>query len=73
MTQMEGFGASESRYCPGDRRRLNLPASPRVRVNVRRALRPGGRLLVVETVIPPGNDPNFGKLLDLNMLFKETP
>ena len=43
---MEGFGASESRYCPGDRRRLNLPASPRVRVNVRRALRPGSSLVV---------------------------
>jgi len=26
------------------------------------------RLLVLETVIPPGNDPMFGKLLDLNML-----
>ncbi len=36
--------------------------------NVRRAMRPNGRLLVVEGVIPPGNDPNFGKLLDLNML-----
>jgi O-methyltransferase domain/Dimerisation domain len=27
-----------------------------------------GRLLVVESVIPPGNDPFFGKLLDLTML-----
>jgi hypothetical protein len=27
-----------------------------------------GKLLVLETVIPPGNDPMFGKLLDLNML-----
>ncbi len=27
-----------------------------------------GRVLVLETVIPPGNDPMFGKLLDLNML-----
>jgi len=27
-----------------------------------------GRLLVVEGVIPPGNDPCFGKLLDLTML-----
>ena len=27
-----------------------------------------GRLLVVEGVIPPGNDPSFGKLLDLTML-----
>jgi hypothetical protein len=27
-----------------------------------------GRVLVLETVIPPGNAPMFGKLLDLNML-----
>jgi hypothetical protein len=37
--------------------------------NVRRALgKARGRLLVVETVIPPGNEPSFGKLLDLNTL-----
>ena len=36
--------------------------------NVRKVLKPEGRLLVVESIIPPGNDPNFGKLLDLNML-----
>ena len=29
---------------------------------------PGGRVLIVEPVIPPGNDPFPGKLLDLNML-----
>jgi hypothetical protein len=29
---------------------------------------PGGRVLVVEHVIQPGNRPDFGKLLDLNML-----
>ena len=28
----------------------------------------GARLLVVEHVLPPGNEPSFGKLLDLNML-----
>jgi hypothetical protein len=28
----------------------------------------GGKLLVVESVIPPGNEPSFGKLLDLTML-----
>ena len=27
-----------------------------------------GRLLVIEGVIPPGNEPSFGKLLDLTML-----
>jgi hypothetical protein len=28
----------------------------------------GARLLVVEHVLPPGDEPSFGKLLDLNML-----
>ncbi|MBI3839361.1 MAG: methyltransferase [Planctomycetia bacterium] len=36
--------------------------------NVRRTIGPAGRLLLVESVIPPGNDPSFAKLLDLNML-----
>ena len=36
--------------------------------NVKRVIGKEGRLLVVEGVIPPGNDPNFGKLLDLTML-----
>jgi len=36
--------------------------------NCRRAVKPGGRVLVVETVIPPGNEPSFGKWLDLMML-----
>ena len=36
--------------------------------NVRRAMGEGARLLVVEGVIPPGNEPSFGKLLDLTML-----
>ncbi len=36
--------------------------------NVRRAMGEEGRVLVVESVIPPGNDPCFGKLLDLTML-----
>lgn len=35
---------------------------------VRRAIPPHGKLLVIETVIPPGNDPGFAKLLDLTML-----
>ncbi|MEB3168001.1 MAG: methyltransferase [Synechococcaceae cyanobacterium] len=35
---------------------------------IRAALEPGGKLLIVEQVIPPGNDPFPGKLLDLNML-----
>ena len=36
--------------------------------NCRRAMAPKGRVLVVDTVIPPGNDPHWGKLLDINML-----
>jgi hypothetical protein len=34
----------------------------------RQAMTPAARLLIVESVIPPGNGPFFGKLLDLNML-----
>jgi hypothetical protein len=34
----------------------------------RQAMTPGGRVLVVEHVIAPGNGPDFGKLLDVNML-----
>ena len=34
----------------------------------RQAMRPGGKLLVLENVIPPGNTPSFGKLADLAML-----
>ncbi len=32
------------------------------------ALQPGGKLLIVDAVIPPGNRAHFGKLLDLEML-----
>lgn len=34
----------------------------------RRAMNPAGRVLVVEMVIQPGNEPGFGKWLDLMML-----
>ena len=36
--------------------------------NCRRAVGPSGRVLLAEMVIPPGNDPHVGKLLDLEML-----
>ena len=36
--------------------------------NCRKAMNPGGKILIVETVIPDGNEPNFGKWLDLMML-----
>jgi len=40
----------------------------RILENVRREMHEDGRLLVIESVIPPGNEPFFGKLLDLAML-----
>lgn len=36
--------------------------------NCRAALPAGGRLLLVENVVPPGNEPSFAKWLDLLML-----
>ncbi len=36
--------------------------------NCRAAMNAKGRVLVVDNVIPPGNDPNWGKLLDIQML-----
>jgi predicted O-methyltransferase YrrM len=36
--------------------------------NVRRAIRPEGKLLVIEAVVPPGNTPSPSKFLDVNML-----
>jgi hypothetical protein len=34
----------------------------------RKGVNPGGKLLVADSVIQPGNDPDFGKILDLEML-----
>jgi hypothetical protein len=36
--------------------------------HIRASMAPGGRVLILEQVIPPGNAPFPGKLLDLNML-----
>ena len=36
--------------------------------NCRQAMTARARLLLIEAVIPPGNDPSLGKLMDLNML-----
>ena len=36
--------------------------------NCHAAMRESDRLLVVESVIPPGNEPSFGKWLDLTMM-----
>jgi hypothetical protein len=36
--------------------------------NCRKAMNEGGKVLVVEMVLPEGNEPSFGKFLDLQML-----
>jgi hypothetical protein len=36
--------------------------------NCRRAMKPGSRLLIIEMVLPPGDAPHPGKLLDMMML-----
>ena len=36
--------------------------------NVKRAMKPGSRVLLVEAVIAEGNQQDFGKLIDLEML-----
>jgi len=36
--------------------------------NCRQAMNPDGRLLLVETVIPPGDEPHPGKMLDMVMM-----
>ena len=40
----------------------------RILTNCAEAMEPGGKVLIVESVIPTGNDPCFGKWLDLMML-----
>jgi hypothetical protein len=40
----------------------------RILENCRSAMAPGGRVLIVEHVIPKGNAADFGKLLDVNMM-----
>ena len=37
-------------------------------LNCKRAMRPDGKILVVEQVLSPANEPSFGKWLDLHML-----
>ncbi|MFI5011007.1 MAG: methyltransferase [Hyphomicrobiales bacterium] len=36
--------------------------------HVRKAMKPDGRLLIVEMVLPPGDAPHPGKMLDMVML-----
>jgi SAM-dependent methyltransferase len=42
--------------------------SSKILGNIRRAIDPGGRLVVVEIVLPPMNEPHIGPLIDLNMM-----
>lgn len=36
--------------------------------NIHRAMAPGGKLLVLEQIVPAGNTPSFSKFIDINML-----
>jgi len=36
--------------------------------NCRAACAPGAHLVIVETILPPGDEPHFGKVLDVAML-----
>ena len=36
--------------------------------NIRQAMQPGGRVILLESVLTPANQPDFGKLIDLEML-----
>ena len=44
----------------------------RILSNCRAALPPHGRVAVIDSLIEPGNEPDFGKLLDLEMLVVTT-
>jgi hypothetical protein len=36
--------------------------------NIRKVLPKDGRVILIESVIPPGNEPGLGKIIDLEML-----
>jgi ubiquinone/menaquinone biosynthesis C-methylase UbiE len=42
--------------------------SIRILSNVRKAMKPGAKLLVLETVVPEGNDPHISKMMDIAMM-----
>jgi predicted O-methyltransferase YrrM len=46
----------------------NDAQSKQILENCRKAMATGGRVLVLDNVIPKGNDPYWGKMLDMNML-----
>jgi hypothetical protein len=43
-------------------------SATRILQTCHRALGAGGKVLIVDPVVPPGNVPHYGKLLDLEML-----
>jgi hypothetical protein len=46
----------------------NDPAAVRILKNCRNAMRSRGKVLVIECVVPDGDESSFSKLLDLNMM-----
>lgn len=36
--------------------------------NIGTAMKPGGRVILIESILRPGNEPDFGKLIDFEML-----
>ena len=44
------------------------PTCVQILARIKEVMAPGARVLLLEQVIPPGNDPSPAKLLDLNML-----
>lgn len=36
--------------------------------NIRRAMNDGGRMIVIENIVPEGNTTSFAKFIDINML-----
>lgn len=42
--------------------------SIRILRNINAVMKPDGRVLIVETIVPEGNEPHFSKIMDLEML-----
>jgi len=40
----------------------------KILANIRKAMKPGGRIILLESVLASSNEPDFGKLIDLEML-----
>lgn len=36
--------------------------------NIRKAMNPGGRVILLDSVLPPANEPDFSKLIDIEMM-----